>query len=501
MHKLCSRFGPSALAAMLLASPAAAEAIDVTFLLVNDADQMAEQDGRGGYARIAAVVEQERAARDNVVFIHAGDAISPSLLSGFDQGAHIISLINMIDPDIFVPGNHEYDFGPEIFRERMSEAGFPLLAANLRDAAGQPLTGFEDSRMLQFGELKIGVVGLTADDSHQKSSPGDLQIASALETGVEVAEQLREDGAQMVIAVGHTSRPVDRELFDSRAFDLIFSGDDHDLQILYDGRTVLVESFSQGEYVVAVDLAVETEESEGEISAEWWPGFRVIDTAEVEPDPEVQEQVAGFEADFSQELDVVIGRTATTLDSRRATVRTGEAAIGNLIADAIRETVDADVALMNGGGIRADRIYDAGTELTRRDILAELPFGNRTVKIEVTGETLREALEHGFGAVEESSGRFPQISGMVVEVDLSAPAGSRVQSVTVNGEPLDPARTYTLATNDFNAGGGDGYGMFAEAPRILTERDGPLLAAAVMAHIRKLGEVTSEVEGRINTGG
>ena len=109
-------------------------------------------------------------------------------------------------------------------------------------------------------------------------------------------------------------------------------------------------------------------------------------------------------------------------------------------------------------------------------------------------------LENGLSQHAEGAGRFPQVSGAAIETDLAAPAGKRVKSALVNGEPLDPARTYTLAVNDFNAAGGDGYAMLVGAPRILTERDGPPVAAAVMAHIRKLGEVAPVVEGRIRIG-
>jgi 2',3'-cyclic-nucleotide 2'-phosphodiesterase (5'-nucleotidase family) len=211
----------------------------------------------------------------------------------------------------------------------------------------------------------------------------------------------------------------------------------------------------------------------------------------------VAERVAAYQAEFAKELDMAIGATTTGLDSRRGVVRQEEAAIGNLIADAMRATVGADIGVMNSGGIRGDKLYAPGTEITRKDILTELPFGNRLVKLEVTGEVLRQVLEHSLSRYEEGAGRFLQLSGATIEADLGAPPGQRVRSVEVNGEPLDPARTYTLAVNHFNADGGDGFDMLTEAPRILTERDGPLLAAAVMAHIRKLGEVAPAVEGRI----
>src|SRR5690606_33217386 len=112
---------------------------------------------------------------------------------------------------------------------------------------------------------------------------------------------------------------------------------------------------------------------------------------------------------LDQELAIEIGTTTTALDSRRATVRGQEAAIGNLIADAMRAAVDADIAITNGGGIRADREYPAGHRLTRKDVLSELPFGNRTVKLAVTGEHVKAALENGVSQFEAVAGRFPQV--------------------------------------------------------------------------------------------
>src|SRR3954449_5408411 len=131
----------------------------VTFVLFNDFYLMGEQsfpDGksRGGFARLAAVVKAERAKAAaegrNVIVAHGGDTLSPSIMSGLDRGAHIVALTNMIAPDIFVPGNHEFDFGKAVFLERMGAAKFPLYGANLRDPAGAPVPGFKDRALLEF---------------------------------------------------------------------------------------------------------------------------------------------------------------------------------------------------------------------------------------------------------------------------------------------------------------------------------------------------------------
>jgi 5'-nucleotidase/UDP-sugar diphosphatase len=180
-------------------------------------------------------------------------------------------------------------------------------------------------------------------------------------------------------------------------------------------------------------------------------------------------------------------------------VRAQEAAIGNLIADAMRAAVDADVAITNGGGIRGNKTYPAGTELKRRDILAELPFGNKTAKLELTGADIVEALEHGFSKVEEGAGRFPQVSGMTVAVDLTKPAGARVQSVKVGDVNLDPSATYTVATNDFMARGGDGYAAFVGARNLINPAAAQLMASQVIDHVAAAGTVSPVVEGRIVT--
>jgi 5'-nucleotidase/UDP-sugar diphosphatase len=196
-------------------------------------------------------------------------------------------------------------------------------------------------------------------------------------------------------------------------------------------------------------------------------------------------------------MDVAIGTTAVELDSRNAAVRTREAAIGNLFADAIRVASEADAAIINGGGIRAGKVYAPGATITRRDVLAELPFNNKVVTVEISGRGLRSAMENGLIQLPNAGGRFPQVSGMAVEVDISRPPGSRVTSMRVGGQPLDDERIYKVATIDFIARGGDGYVTLRDARRILPDADSPLMANEVMVYVRRLGTVRTGIDGRI----
>ncbi|MFV2038149.1 MAG: bifunctional UDP-sugar hydrolase/5'-nucleotidase, partial [Paracoccaceae bacterium] len=313
--------------------------------------------------------------------------------------------------------------------------------------------------------------------------------------------QARADGADLVVGVVQTEQSKDRQLIASGAFDIILSGDDHSYATSYDGRTAYVETSIEGRFLSPIDITVTISEKDGKRRVSWTPNFRFIDTADVIPDPESMVIVEAFQAKLDESLNVEIGATAGVLDSRRNVVRGEESAMGNLIADALRASTGADVALANGGGIRADRTYDAGTVLTRRDILTELPFGNSTVLTELTGAQILAAIENGVSRVETGSGRFPQVSGMAYVYDPSAPAGSRVASLTVGGAAIDLNAVYKLATNDFVLAGGDGYSSLGGGNVLINAGNGNLMANDVIEYIISSGGVTAAVEGRIKTVG
>lgn len=481
----------------LFAAPVLAEEVTITFIQTNDIDRMEEKNGRGGFAKLAGVINAER-AKGPAFFIHSGDTISPSLLSGLDKGAHVIAILNEMGVDMMVPGNHEFDFGPEVFRNRMAEATFPVISSNLTEADGSAPANTIDTKVIDVDGIKVGFYGLTTEDTVDVSSPGDIAIAPAVEVGIAKTAELRDAGAEIVVGVMHTPIDDDMALARAGAGDLILTGHDEHLLTFFNGRTAMTESESQANYVTVTRLIVNKEEQDdGSFEVSWHPAFEIVDTISVEPDPKIAALVKTYTDALDKELLVDIGATETPLDSRRAVVRGEEAAIGNLIADAMREAVGADIGLTNGGGIRADREYDAGTQLTRGDILAELPFGNKTVKLELTGADVRAALENGFSEVENGAGRFPQVSGLTVEYNPGRPAGERVISVMVGGAPLDDAATYTLATNDYMAGGGDGYAVFENGTVLITPIDATLMASQVIDYVAAKGTVAPKVEGRI----
>ncbi|WP_227010557.1 bifunctional metallophosphatase/5'-nucleotidase [Pelagibius marinus] len=495
-YRIKTALAASALA-VLLAVPAVAEPVKLTLLHINDIDRIEDSKGRGGLARLMTLVNEERAAAAHAIFTHGGDTISPSLLSGFDKGAHMMDLFNEAELDLMVLGNHEFDFGAAVTRARVAEARFTILGSNAM-TDGTLLEGTLATWTAEAGPYTIGFLGLTTPETPEISSAEGVTFQPLVATARKLSDNLRENGADLVVALAHTGIAEDFNLINGDSgIDILLSGHDH-LQITYyNGQRAFVESGSQGENLMVVEVTMDTVESRGQQKFVWSPQFRIRSTQDVDPDPAMAAKVQAYLDKLSKELDIAVGKSAVPLDSRRASVRGEETAIGNLIADAMRQGVAADVAITNGGGIRGDKTYPAGVTLTRRDIQTELPFGNRTVKLQLTGAQVMEALEHGVSKVEEGAGRFPSTSGITMTWSRNAAPGERVKSVSVNGKPLDPAATYTVATNDFLAKGGDGYTVFTQGRTLIDAAAAKYMATMVMDFVAAAGEVAPKVEGRV----
>jgi 5'-nucleotidase / UDP-sugar diphosphatase len=162
----------------------------------------------------------------------------------------------------------------------------------------------------------------------------------------------------------------------------------------------------------------------------------------------------------------------------------------------MRSRMRTAVALINGGGMRTDRVIPPGP-LRKRDVNALLPFSNVVVTVEMRGRQLRDALEEGLANIEREAGGFLQVSGLRVVYDPGRPPGQRVRQVTVGGAPLDPDRLYTVATIDYLVRGGDGFTAFKSGKRLVNETSGPQLSDVVLDAIQAQGTIKPEVDGRL----
>ena len=473
----------------------------LTIVHVNDVHgQVVEDEGNGviGYAKLATIVKELR-EDSNVLLLNAGDTLHGTNFATLNRGEAVINLMNLMGFNAMVPGNHEFNYGYERLLELRDMAEFPILGANIvKEADGT--SDFESYIIEEFEGFKVGIFGLSTEETkvkaHPKYSEG-LRFDSPIEVAKKLVGELQAEGVDLIIGLVHlgldeesakvaTTSEMLAEAVEG--IDIIVDGHSHhklpEGKLVNDTLIVQAHEWTKNIGIVEVKMV----DGEKEIVAKLLDYEAVKD---VEGDEEVLAEIEKVETVNEEIMNQVIGKNLILLDGVREHVRGGETNLGNLATDAMLKASGADVVITNGGGIRAS--IEVG-DITLGNAFEVFPFGNTLVTIEVTGATIKAALEHGVDAYPEVAGKFPHVAGMTYKIDPSKEAGNRVVEILVNGEEIDLEKTYALATNDFMASGGDGYEMFIGAP-VLMEHG--LLYETVVDYIKELGEVAYEVEGRI----
>ena len=434
---------------------------------------------------------------DRTLRLGAGDDLGSSALSSEFEGQHVVDPFEAGDLTHDTFGNHDFDFGPDVLRTRVSETeDFLWVSANVDEPSGEAFVGAEGAErydIVEIAGVSVGITGVLTSRAREVTSLGDAEVRDPVDALGEVVPEMRDAGAEVVAVMSHVSNDLARNEIAPNVDGIdVIVGDDAAEQFdeaVEVNDTIL--SFVGDEYDFLGEITL-TVGDDGIQSFD----RAVYELSETETEPnEAVEAVADF---YRRQVDSeVIGESTVPLNCVGEDLRTGETNMGNFVADAIRADVDSDVVLQNGGGIRTGTLYPPGdiTDLLIRQIL---PFGNTAAELEVSGQTLHDALENGVSEVESLEGRFPQVSGMEFAWDPEADSGDRIDpaDVTVGGEPLDVGATYTLGTNNFMADGGDGYGMLSGATR--TDAGETELAQLVIDRIREQTPIAPETEGRIS---
>ena len=468
----------------------------VTVVHVNDLDQFQEKSGRGGVARLSSILKQSRAKGNTVLFTHGGDMLSPSLLSSIDGGQHMVSLMNDLNLSFLGLGNHEFDQGVDNLKARLNEAKFPVVISNLEDPQGllSQSPNLHKHLIINVGAIKIGVIGVLEKSALVESNMQGLNLSDPLTTALAESKRLRKQGADLILLSAHMpANEVRKDFMPTNAFDVILGSDDHNLDVLHQvGGPVYIQSEENARYVTQIDIDMEKKESRGKLKFKWDPSIRVIDSKTIEQDPRIKSKLDELDGRLDKALSEKIAVLNDQISSQKQIIRSQEAAIGNIITDSLRLYTGADVALYNAGGIRGNRVYEKGETITRRTLLSELPFGNRLVVIEVTGQVLKQALEHAADMLITSqghSGAFLQVSGLSVIYDLSKPQGQRATSLMINNQPIDLRKIYTVATASYVANGGDGYTMFRGSKHLIAKAEQRKDAEVVIDMIMKRPDI------------
>jgi 5'-nucleotidase / UDP-sugar diphosphatase len=472
---------------------AARSAAPVTFLQINDVYTTVPIDGQGGLARVATLKQALTKAGRTPFLVIAGDFLSPSVASSVFKGEHMIAALNAAGLDLATLGNHEFDFGDEVLIRRMHEATFQWVVSNVVDTAtGQPIGGAAPFVVKTFGELKVGFIGLCLNT---QEITGDklthTRILDPLTAAGRYLPLLKQAGATVVVAVTHMTFADDRALVEQYPdIDLVIGGHEHYLITAAERRSLISKAGSDAKFVARIDI---NRRPSGTI--ERFYELLPITNA-LADDPKTAAAIASFESRLSTALDTVAGTTSVPLDGLSAHLRSSETNLGDLVADAIRADANTDIAITNSGSIRGNRAFPAGP-LTLRTLLEIHPFDNVICVLALPGRGVLAALNHGVSSLPAADGRFPQVSGVTMTVDQTAPPGNRVRDVKVNGQPLDPNKTYTVAIPDFVLKQGDGYTMFAGQPVRVGPEAGNLISAALARYVTAKRDVAPAIEGRI----
>lgn len=462
-------------------------------------------DNSFGYAELAAYRAKLESEGYKTLLVDAGDSIQGDVIGTLSDGSYPLRIMNELCYDLAVPGNHEFDFGMDNFFRLKNNSEFPYISANFVDLTSGSII-LDSYKIIETGGVKIGFVGISTPETTTKSTPSFFknengeyiygfcsgnngnELYSAVQTAVDTAYA---EGAEYIVAVGHLGTDAQSSPWTSKevianvsGINVFIDGHSHDF---IDGETVPDKS---GKSVVLASAGTKLAEigtvtiSRGGIfskliSKSDYTVTEDTSSSEYTAYAKMLDFVKSIESEFSKLAETVVAKSDVDLfindpETDGRMIRNAETNLGNLCADAYRSLLGADIGFVNGGGIRTS--IEKGV-ITYANIIAVQPFGNSACLIEATGQQILDALELGSASVPEESGGFLQVSGLTYEIHTYIPSSValtdnkefvkvdgeyRVKNVKVGGEPLDPNKTYKLASQNYMLkSGSNGYTMFS----------------------------------------
>lgn len=458
---------------------------DIVILYTNDA-HCGIEDGMG-YQGLSAAKRALLAAGNKVLLVDNGDAVQGDTIGTLSKGEYIIDIMNKLGYDVATPGNHEFDYGMDQFNKLVEKADFDYISCNFVDKDGNPV--LKPYVIKEADGVKIAFVGISTPKTITTSTPTYFQdgngnyiygfmqddtgekLYAAVQSAVDAA---RKEGAKYVIAMAHLGIEADCQpwtssdvIVNTSGIDVVLDGHSHstiagDIVKNKEGKDVILTSTG----TKLANIGCLTITADGKVSS------TLIN------DDGVGETISEIKSGYEEIVNTVVASTKVELTvndpiSGERMVRRQETNLGDLCADAYRAMSGADIAVVNGGGIRVS--IPAG-DITYGQIIAVHPFGNEMCVVEATGQQILDALEMGARNAPGECGGFLQVSGMSYEIDLNVEptvevnadgmftgvSGEyRVKNVKVGDEPLDLAKTYTLASHNYMLkSAGDGMAMF-----------------------------------------
>ena len=420
-----------------------------------------------GLAELAAAVKTAKAQNPATLWLDAGDTFHGMPIITISRGESMVPLMNAAGYDAMTAGNHDFNYGSAQLERLAKQLKFPILDANVvRKSNGKRL--FKPYKIFKLNGIKVGVFGLSTPETAFKTNPKnvtEVEFLNPVEVSKEMIKVLRPK-CDVLIALMHMGVDASSEFTSERiaretdGIDLIVDGHSH--TVLTEGirvkDTLIVQTGCYEHFLGKATIAVEDHKIISKKS-------ELLDADEIRainpvPDKQILAVLKDVNAKAEVLLNEVVAHSDKELSSERLLVRRNESELGNLTADAFRWAAKSDIAIINGGGLRAD--LPKG-DVRKRDIMAIFPFGNTLRVAEVKGSVIRAMLEHSVEYYPASFGGFLDVSGLTFSYDPTQPGGHRVKEISIGGHPLDENKNYTIALADFQTYGGDDYTMLKGA--------------------------------------
>lgn len=434
-----------------------AKSIELTghIVILHTGDVHGRADTNLGFSRVTYAKDVLEGAGATVLLLDAGDALHGLPFANISEGESIVRLMEDAGYDAMAVGSHDFSYGADRLSELAAKAKFSMLAGNvMKEGVGSLLPG---DMIFEINHVKFGIFALTTPETAHKTDPANtegLTFMDPIEWAKMEVEGMEKENCTIIIALTHLGMDENSEITSKMlaeqvpGIDVIVDGGSHTLleEGMWVNNTLIVSAGEYLENIGCVDIDPTGLTAATMLTAQ--------DFGEASRNEMTDQLIAEIAAEQEKILKESVGRAAAELVGAQEAVCGGETNLGNLAADALRSVTGAEIALINGGSICES--ISAG-EITRGQLAAVFPQGHYAVTMNVTGAQLLSLLENGVSLSPAADGRFPQVSGLTFRFDSAQPAGSRVFDVKVNGEALDAEKTYSMATSDYIADGGDGY--------------------------------------------
>ena len=469
------------------------EGDNVSFVILhsNDTHCYYGDDGNLGLSTLKSLEERYIASGDTVFAVDAGDFLQGNSYGTVTMGEASVTMMNTIGYDVGVPGNHDFDFTFSVLLERAADLNYPLICANLiYGSTGESV--FPEYIVLEKGDVRLGFFGLLTPDTVTSTRDGNMEdavVTDPVEASRDMVSLLSSMDVDYIVAIGHVGLLRSYSITSDEicslvpGIDIFIDGHSHtemeDGKVC-DGSIDLIESdtliASTGAYCHSFGEITVTDS--GKMTAKLYRG-------EALPNPEVEAVLSDIEMKVQDLLSEHVAESQVTFSGDRELNRTRETPLANLVADSVRKYAGTDVAIVNGGSVRAGLVPG---EITLKTIYDIVPFQNTVVTMNLKGQKLYDLMEYSYSHLGVMHGGFVQISGMTVHYDSTKDVSSRVVSIEIDGKEIDRDGDYSLATYDFVADGGDGNDTFLGIAQRL---DGDS-TTALKEYIKGLGTITED---------